>query len=716
MWLSRIASVSMDRNPSSYTHILSPFCSLANMMSRSLFALTIAVVLPFLTTPIHAESQDQPNVLFIFTDDLGWGDLGVFYQNESKHVRKHYTPNLDQLAEEGIQLRSHYCPAPVCAPSRASLLTGVHQGHAEVRNNQFDKALANNHTLASVLRSAGYRTAIIGKYGLQGEGKDPTTWPAYPTKRGFDDFFGYVQHRAGHLHYPNDPWPLANKGHKGTVELWDNNNEISGQLSGCYTTDLFTAKTKHWITEHCRKSPEIPFFVYLAFDTPHAALQVPSCAYPEGRGLSGGVQWLGQPGNMINTVNGTVDSYRHPEYANKGWSDVQERFAGMVRRIDDCVGDLVKTLKDLGIDEQTLIVFTNDNGPHKESYLDGIEYSPESFQSYGPFEGIKRDVYEGGIRMPTLARWPKKIKAGSIDHHPSQFHDWLPTLADVAGITPPARTDGVSLVPWLTGIGHKRESEIYIEYQQTGRTPSYGDFDERKRNKRRGEMQVVHLDGFKGVRTNISSHNDPFELYELESDPAERTNLAGTDQVPVGLQQRMKDHVMRIRRPNESAKRPYDNVPIPSLDVDQLGLSLEPGLTRKSFRGDFSYVPDVRSLQSAGVSYVNQLKGDSVEADAVEFSGYLEVPETAVYRFTFESSTRGMIRIHRAILIDADFNYVPSKTLSSEAYLEKGMHPISITLLTRKSQTSPTHTYQIDLQWSSNNTGMKQVKNFKTQK
>ncbi|TWU30668.1 sulfatase-like hydrolase/transferase [Novipirellula artificiosorum] len=154
----------------------------------------------------------QPNIVFVFTDDLGWGDLGVFYQNESKHDKTHQTPHLDRLAAGGLQMRAHHCPAPVCAPSRSSLLTGVHQGNAVVRNNQFDKALEDNHTLGSVLREAGYRTCMIGKFGLQGGPKEkqqtgtPADWPAYPTKRGFDEFFGYVSHYAGHLHYPNDPW------------------------------------------------------------------------------------------------------------------------------------------------------------------------------------------------------------------------------------------------------------------------------------------------------------------------------------------------------------------------------------------------------------------------------------------------------------------------------------------------------------------------------
>ena len=188
----------------------------------SFFASVFAVCLSI--SSCFAEIE-RPNIIFILADDLGWGDLGVFYQNDSTHDRKHKTPFLDQMAAEGMQLRAHYCPAPVCAPSRSSLLTGVHQGHASVRNNQFDKMLIANHTLGTVMQAAGYRTALIGKYGLQGrdQGNDPKTWPAYPTKRGFDEFFGYIPHRAGHSHYPANEWPLGDtdihrSGEKGLVE------------------------------------------------------------------------------------------------------------------------------------------------------------------------------------------------------------------------------------------------------------------------------------------------------------------------------------------------------------------------------------------------------------------------------------------------------------------------------------------------------------------
>ncbi len=257
---------------------------------------------------LHAEpppAAPRPNIIFILCDDLGYGDVGVFVQNQraarqDRSLPFFATPHLDTLAREGVKIPQHYAAASVCAPSRASLLTGLTQGHASVRDNQFDKALADTHTLATVLRQAGYATAALGKWGLQGGDDEknaagtPATWPAYPTRRGFDFFFGYVRHKDGHFHYPKED----------RREVWENDREISAGLDLCYTTDLFTARTKKWIVEHNAAQPAQPFFLYLAYDTPHAVLQNPPTAYPSGGGLGGGVQWTDRPHAMINTATG----------------------------------------------------------------------------------------------------------------------------------------------------------------------------------------------------------------------------------------------------------------------------------------------------------------------------------------------------------------------------------------------------------------------------
>ena len=656
----------------------------------------VALLFPTTVTAAGDESR-PPNILFLFVDDLGWGDLGVFYQNQSRHDRRHHTPRLDRMAHEGIQLRAHYCPAPVCAPSRASLLTGVHQGHAEVRDNQFDKMLADNHTVASVLRAAGYATAIIGKYGLQGDGEDPESWPGYPTKRGFDEFYGYVRHRDGHLHYPADHWPLGDsENHREPKQVWHNGQEVSAGLKTCYTTDLFAAKAKDWMIRHQAESPDQPFFLYLAYDTPHAALQVPSVPYPSGSGVEGGIQWLGQPGRMINTAEGEIDAYRHPDYLGHGWSDVEERFATMVRRIDDTVGDLLDTLEDLGIAENTLVVFTSDNGPHHESYLAGKSYDPTSFRSYGKFEGTKRDTWEGGIRVPTLAWWPGSIPARRIDEAPSQFHDWCATFADVAGAVAPARSDGVSLVPTLTGQDSQRPSQVYVEYLNNGATREYEDFDIGRRKRKRGQSQAIFLDGYKGVRVDIQGHADDFEIYDLRADPRERKNLAGTSTALAELQQRMKDRVLQIRRPNASAPRPYDDHPVPSVEI----ADVIPGLRVDFFPGEFPYVPDMRGREPGATRVVSglaeTLAPETVSGPgAAQWHGWIRIDEPGEYTFRLRSGGGAFLRIHDAAIADGDFGVSPDQWVTGTVRLAEGYHPVRLTARVGGDDRNPP-----DLQWA----------------
>ena len=654
--------------------------------------------------PGPTETPERPNIIFILTDDLGWGDLGVFHQNDSAHDKKHRTPNLDALAAGGLQMRAHYCPAPVCAPSRASLLTGVHQGNAIIRDNQFDKQLEDNHTLGTVLQSAGYKTCLIGKYGLQGGDKQnqqtgrPQDWPAYPTKRGFDEFFGYVSHYAGHLHYPNDPWSIANDGHSGTPNLWhstDNvDEEISSDLSGCYTTDLFTARAKFFIENHCNttgkegKPSRQPFFLMLAYDTPHAALQVPSKSYPDGGGQNGGLSWIGDAGNMINTADGKVDSFIHPEYRQPGWSDMEQRFATMVRRIDSSVGDLHQLLVDLQIDDDTLVIFSSDNGPHKESYVaNNVQYNPTSFQSYGPYDGIKRDCWEGGIRMPTLASWKNKIVPGGIDQSPSQFHDWMATFCDLAGVPTPARCDGVSLKPTLTGSGQQLPPTTYVEYAQNGRTPNYEDFSDQKRNSQRRQMQVIRSLGndgirYKGVRTNIRSANDPFEIYDVEKDPGEVHNLADSSDAFRMLQRGMQSAVLQLRSPNQSSPRPYDNAPIPPISDTRVGSQTE--LIRYHVAGD--WVPQTMGLTPIDRTALPHPESDSAvlaiqtpDTDVFETTMFFEIPVTGSYTISLNCNAAAFVRLHDGHAIDADRGGDVNDR-GAVRNLAAGVHPLRMTI------------------------------------
>lgn len=349
----------------------------------------------------------QPNILFILTDDLGYGDLGVYFQNERARAGQRHqpwlaTPHLDRMAAEGMRLTRHYCAAPVCAPSRASLLLGVHQGHANVRDNQFDKALEDNHTLGTVLRQAGYATAAIGKWGLQGPGA-ASEQPGHPLRRGFDYFYGLLAHISGHFHYLKEHGSLDNQGQPTGVH--ENYRNVTDGLDRCYSTDLFTARAKQWILDHHAARPGQPFFLYLAYPAPHARLDVPTRPYPDGGGIHGGMQWLGTPGRMINTAEGDIDTWIHPDYATAtydhdrnpatpevDWPEHARRHATMVRRLDDAVADLLQTLNDLHLATNTLVVFTSDNGTHHEGGYGGrVVYDPTFFASFGPLQGIKHN-------------------------------------------------------------------------------------------------------------------------------------------------------------------------------------------------------------------------------------------------------------------------------------------------------------------------------------
>jgi len=677
-------------------------------------------------TVIAAAPAPRPNILFILTDDLGYGDIGVFFQNQrqAKHEAAGDTPNLDKMAAEGIQLRGHYCPAPVCAPSRASLLGGVTQGHANVRDNQFDKAIEDNHTLATVLKGAGYATAAIGKWGLQGspnggdgeaeeavpagKGKggagSPATWPAYPTKRGFDYFFGYVRHNDGHEHYPKEG------PHAGAKQVWDNSVEISAQLDKCYTADLFTARAKKWITDEKASTPDKPFFLYLAYDTPHAAIELPTGPYPAGGGLKGGVHWTGKPGEMINTATGTVDSYYYPEYADatytgpafpvkknkagpdsvvqkRPWPDVYKRYASCVHRLDQCVGDIGQLLKDLKIDDNTLVIFASDNGVSQESGLPE-PFHPNFFHSFGPFDGIKRDCWEGGIRVGAIVRWPAFVPPKRVSESPSQSHDWMTTFAEVAGIPAPARADGVSLVPTLTGKGEQKPSTVYVEYNFPGKTPDYPEFDAAHRGRERKEMQAIRLGDFIGVRYNIQSHTDAFEIYDVTKDPEETRNLAKDN---ASLEQQMKDRVLQLRRPNPTTKRPYDNELVPAGPV---AAKSAPGLAWSAYDGRFPWVPRFDLLTPAKSGVSPRIDATVSTAGGQRWSGYLTVPADGDYTFALKADGGAVLRLHDATVIDADFGYHGGTVRQGSIRLKAGSHPVSLCYL-HSGAASPA----LDLQW-----------------
>lgn len=629
----------------------------------------------------------SPNVILIMTDDLGFGDVGVFFQNlrRTNNVRSepwHFTPQLDTLAAEGLQLRRHYCSAPVCAPSRASFLLGVHQGHANVRDNQFDKALENNHTIATMLKQADYATAAIGKYGLQGSGGTPAAWPAYPTKRGFDYYFGYVRHGDGHEHYPKEgPY-------RGTKECYDGANNITPALDKCYTTDLFTARAKKWIVDQRATNSAQPFFLYLAYDTPHAVLELPTQAYPAGNGTNGGLQWTGTPGAMINTASGTIDTYIHPDYASATWDDdnnpgtaevswpeVYKRYATSVRRIDDCVGDLKSLLQQLNIDTNTLIVFTSDNGPSQESYL-SQGYDPHFFNSFGPHDGIKRDTWEGGIRVGALAWWPGMVASNRISTLACSSSDWMATFAEMAGVTAPARSDGISLLPELQGVGFQKTPLVYIEYFVNSSTPNYTEFDPSHRGRVRDQMQVLFEGKYKGVRYNTLSAATDFEIYDMTVDPQETNNLASNPSF-VSLQQFLKDRVLQIRRPDLSAARPYDSAFVPA----STNTSFTNGVVEfATYEGNWPWVPEFSALTPVSTGMVAGLDlaiRSREEHFGIAFRGYLTIPADNDYTFYITSDHGAHFRIHETTVIDDDFNHTGAE-VSGTIRLKAGRHPFRL--------------------------------------
>jgi arylsulfatase A-like enzyme len=669
-------------------------------MNKNLLQITFLSLLSIIFLNLKVGAQEvnlnkanRPNIILIVTDDLGYGDLGIFYQNLRKSVNNRAepwmeTPNLDQLATSGAMLTNNYCAAPVCAPSRASMMLGLNQGHANVRDNQFDKAIEDNYTIGNVLRTAGYSTAIIGKWGLQGLTAD---WPAHPLNRGFDYFYGYMRHSDGHEHYPKEGVYRKQK------QVWENRKEVSNGLDKCYTGDLFTAVAKKWIIDQTKVKTVKPFFMFLAYDNPHAALELPTQAYPKIGGLKGGVQWIGKPGEMINTASGKIDSYVHPDYLNSTydddrnpvtpevpWPDTFKRYATIVRRIDDQVGDLIQLLKDLKIYSNTMVVFTSDNGASIESYLpkEFTPNRPNFFNSFGPFDGIKRDVWEGGMRMPTIISWPVSIKPSQVVNTPSISYDFLPTFAEAAGLTAPVKVNGVSLMPQLTGKEKVYPGLIYTEYFEKGTTPDFNEFDKSHQGRRRNQMQMIRIGDTLGIRYNIKSAEDDFEIYAINKDQKQANNLAKNKNLN-SLQNYFKARVLQVRLADTSAKRPYDDTPIEGL----IPLNLTEGLIWNSYQTNSSWIPGTKNLLSLknGITIGPDSKLlPNALPNLIVYRGFINIIEDGIYNFQLSANGKAFLKIHEINLIDEDFGYQINSVKNKQLNLKSGYHPITLYYLKGK--------------------------------
>ena len=638
---------------------------------------------------LSAPAANPPNIIFILADDLGYGDVGAFYQNSRTGAQqpRMFTPQLDTMAAQGMMFRQHYSSSPVCAPARASLLLGQHQGNCAIRDNQFDKALPSNHTLATVLKQAGYYCGAIGKWGLAGQSGfpavyTPSTVTGYPLQHGFDEFFGLVDHNSGHIYY----------GDNVNSFIYQDYTNVTTSYANIYYTDLFFARAKMFVTNRLATSPGQPFFLYLAPTAIHSALQVPGGPFPSGSGATGGLQWPPTP------TPGTADTWIHPDYTNgvtttsylnsvitsTNWSVTMKRYATMDRRLDDAVGDLLQLLRDLNIATNTLVIFSSDNGPSNESDAatkDGtLTSDPRYFDSWATMDGIKRDLWEAGVREPTIAWWPGTVAAKATNDTVSAFWDWIPTFADIAGLVPPAQADGVSLRPMLTGTGPQRSRGFwYFEYYYNGSFPVDGGTSgmwARKNVSARNQLQSLRTNNFVAVRYNIQSATDPFRLYDVVADPHEDNDLSGVA-TNATLLATMSNLVTQVRMPNASAARPYDAQLMPAVT----GVAVTNGLLDyAAYTGAWPWVPDLDALTAVATGKVAGLNVSMAPAATnfgVSFKGYLMIPTDGQYTFYLTDDDGAQMWIHEAHVIDDDYNHTGAE-VAGNLQLKAGLHPLRI--------------------------------------
>jgi len=420
---------------------------------------------------------EKPNIIYILADDLGYGDLGCYGQ---KIIR---TPHIDKLAGEGMIFSQHYSGSTVCAPSRSSLMTGLHTGHTFIRGNR--KVQPEGQwplsgqavTVAELLQKAGYKTGAFGKWGLGYPGSEGD-----PNNQGFDEFYGYNCQRIAHHYYPYHIWHNQKK-----VVLEKN----AGKEAGDYAHDKIHAKALDFIGEN----KDRPFFLFLPYLIPHAELLVPDDSIFQS--YSGKLQ-------ERRPYKGVDDG---PKFRLGPYGSVERpraSFASMVTRLDLYVGQVVEKVEELGLTDKTLIIFTSDNGPHIEGGAD-----PRFFDSNGLLTGYKRDLFEGGIRVPMIARWPGVIDPQTSTDHISAFWDVMPTVCELTGIKTPDETDGISFVPTLVGEAQKAHRYLYWEFHEMG------------------GRQAVRLGNWKGVKYDIFT--DPksrIKLYDVSKDVSERIDIA----------------------------------------------------------------------------------------------------------------------------------------------------------------------------------------------
>ncbi|PHN08267.1 arylsulfatase [Flavilitoribacter nigricans] len=422
------------------------------------------------TTPESGEKPGKPNIVYILADDLGYGDIEPYGQETIK------TPYLRRLAEDGMRFTQHYAGSTVCAPSRCVLMTGKHTGHARIRGNGVVPLLPEDLTIGEMLKDAGYATAVIGKWGLGEAGST-----GIPNRQGFDYFYGYLNQIRAHNSYPDYLWENETKDSLDNVvtiipETYAKGVGGIALEKNTFAQDVFMDKALDFIRAHRDTS----FFLYLPFTAPHANNE---SHYYDEVGIE--VPKLGV-------------------YAQEDWPEAQKAHAALISYLDIYIGQIIEAIQNAGIDENTIVIFSSDNGPHEEG---GAKV--DFFDSNGPLRGTKRDLYEGGIRVPMIVRWPGKVAPGTESDHLSTFWDVMPTLAEIAGTAIPEETDGISFLPTLLGDEQPEHDHVYWEfYEQDG-----------KKAVRWGDWKLVEL-GLKPGREPDTL------LYDLSADLGETRDLS----------------------------------------------------------------------------------------------------------------------------------------------------------------------------------------------
>jgi arylsulfatase A-like enzyme len=436
------------------------------MLACMLRSLPLAAVLaaPAFGAPAIPPQDPPPSIVLIVADDLGYGDLGCYGQ------RRLRTPHIDRLAAEGMLFTQFYAGSTVCAPSRAVLMTGQHTGRTYIRGNAPLDLRPEDVTVAEVLRDAGYATACFGKWGLGHHGTD-----GMPTRQGFDTFFGFLDQAHAHNSYPSflidgeDVLALANvvpdEGPRGQGVATEKVEHASA---------LIFARAEAWLA---RREPGAPFFLYLPSTIPHA--------------------------NNEARARGMLEVPDLGRWADEDWPDAQQGHAALITMLDEHVGRVLALLEERGLARDTLVLFTSDNGPHAEGGLD-----PDFQDSNGPLRGIKRSLHEGGIRVPLLARWPGRVPAGAVSEHAGYFGDCMATLAELAGVAPPADVQSQSLAPTLLHLGRGQRRHAYLYWQ----------FWEQ------GTREAVRFGRWKAIREPL--FDGALRLYDLRADLGEARDVA----------------------------------------------------------------------------------------------------------------------------------------------------------------------------------------------